>query len=289
MRKILTAVLLATCLLTACGGKHSSTTVTVVETVTGDGASEETLEIPGPGGEAGNSSGETAPAQNPAAPGESVGEIDGQSPALAEGTVIAVPADQEVKREGPKAADGQPDAIPGAPSDEEEETGDTAAETPVQQMADPASSGAMGVVIGEVIDASMNTVTVKSDVDGAEYLFLKSEAETDLADGLLLGNTVEILYEGVLNGTDTSGVRVLLVADNMEKTITGTVTAEAMSTIRIVAEDGRELSFSKEEAEVIRSQEGAGLEGRTVALTYTGEIFDLDTTYAYVWTIEETE
>lgn len=145
-----------------------------------------------------------------------------------------------------------------------------------------------GVVCGEVIDAGMSTVTVRSEVDGEEYTFSKEDAEIHLENGLEIGGAVEIVYSGVLDGTDTTNVQVLLVQDNQRKTITGTVVSEAMSTIRIETEDGRQLTFSKELAESDRA-EGAE-EGAKVTLEYTGEIFDGENTqFAFVWKISDAE
>ena len=145
-----------------------------------------------------------------------------------------------------------------------------------------------GVVCGEVTDAGMSTVTVRSEVDGEEYTFSKEDAEIHLEDGLVVGGSVEIVYSGVLDGTDTTNVEVLLVQDNQRKTITGTVVNEAMSTIQIETEDGRQLTFSKELAESDRAE--GSEEGAKVTLEYTGEIFDGENTqFAFVWKISDAE
>lgn len=145
-----------------------------------------------------------------------------------------------------------------------------------------------GVVTGEVTDAGMNTVTVVSEVDGQEYHFLKEDAEIHLEDGLKIGSNVEVVYSGVLEGTDATGVQVLLIQDNLRKTITGTVVSEGMSAIQIETEDGRQLAFSKELAESDRADSAA--EGGKVTLEYTGEIFNGENTeYAFVWKISGAE
>ncbi len=145
-----------------------------------------------------------------------------------------------------------------------------------------------GVVCGEVIDAGMSTVTVRSEVDDEEYTFSKEDAEIHLEDGLVIGGSVEIVYSGVLDGTDTTNAKVLLVQDNQRKTISGTVVSEAMSTIQIETEDGRQLTFSKELAESDRAN--GSEEGAKVTLEYTGEIFDGENTqFAFVWKISDAE
>ena len=296
MRKVLTAALFAGVVLTACGRKESSVTVAVESSAARE--QTEAAESWQPGGETQGEAG----TQNPAGAGESVAVLDGNAPSGSENTVIEVPAEAQVSKEGPQAS-GQESNVPGAPLSGAEdllsqtpgeegtpETGESEAygeNAPLAAAEDP--SEILGAVTGEVVDAAMNTVTVRSEADGQEYTFLTEEAETSLAGGLLTGSSVEILYQGVLKGTDTADVTVLLVTDNEKKTITGTVTAEAMSTLRILTEDGRELSFSKELAEIIKKEDAPGLEGCHVTLEYTGEIFDLDTTFAYVWTIIQTD
>ncbi len=145
-----------------------------------------------------------------------------------------------------------------------------------------------GIVTGEVTDVGMSTVTVRSEVDGEEYTFSREDAETYLEDGLVVGGFVEVVYSGVPDGTDTTGVQVLLIQDNIRKTITGTVVDEEMSTIRIETEDGRELTFSKELAESDRPE--GSVPGAAVTLEYTGEIFDGDDTqFAFVWKISDAD
>ena len=60
---------------------------------------------------------------------------------------------------------------------------------------------------GVLQDGTMNTVTIQTD-DGKELLFDKEGAEVNEPDGLLIGDRLRIYYDGVINGTDTTGVTV---------------------------------------------------------------------------------
>ncbi len=256
MRKYLLAAALCGALaLTACGQKSGSAETTVADTTT-----------------AGTSAAETTAAaiEETAAEATTAAEVE------------------EAAEEATTAAESESEAAEG-----ESRTDDAEAESDGNivgaggagiriQIENP------GVVTGEVTDAGMSTVTVVSEVDGQEYRFSKEDAEIHLEDGLKIGSNVEVVYSGVLEGTDTTGVQVLLIQDNLRKTITGTVVSEGMSAIQIETEDGRQLAFSKELAESNRADSAA--EGGKVTLEYTGEIFNGENTeYAFVWKISDAE
>ena len=73
---------------------------------------------------------------------------------------------------------------------------------------------------GVIIDASMNTVTIQTQ-DGKTLSFHQSEDESAdgefdtgaLKSGMELGKGVELSYQGKVEGTDTSGVRKIVMKD----------------------------------------------------------------------------
>ena len=71
------------------------------------------------------------------------------------------------------------------------------------------------VLAGEVVDASMNSITVTSE-KGDELSFITSGAEMDIKHGIVIGNMVYIHYTGTIEGTDTSKALVVKVVDNSE-------------------------------------------------------------------------
>lgn len=70
------------------------------------------------------------------------------------------------------------------------------------------------VISGEVVDSSMNTITIK--VNGKEIAFNTAMAEMDIRDGIKLGNMIYITYIGQIQDTDATGVQVLKIVDNEE-------------------------------------------------------------------------
>lgn len=124
---------------------------------------------------------------------------------------------------------------------------------------------------GGAAETAQETETLESE-EASGSIVGACGAGIHLEDGLVIGGSVEIVCSGVLDGTDTTNAKVLLVQDNQRKTISETVVSEAMSTIQIETEDGRQLTFSKELAESDRAN--GSEEGAKVTLEYTGEIFD---------------
>lgn len=68
-------------------------------------------------------------------------------------------------------------------------------------------------LIGTVTDGTINSVTVESD-DGRTLLFHLSDSTiTNYKNGLIIGIRIGITYSGEISGTDTSGVKVLQIAE----------------------------------------------------------------------------
>ncbi len=65
------------------------------------------------------------------------------------------------------------------------------------------------VISGTITDAAMHTVTIETE-DGATLTFsIPDEADRTQADGMLIGDTLEITYTGTIDGEDTSNATVL--------------------------------------------------------------------------------
>lgn len=67
-------------------------------------------------------------------------------------------------------------------------------------------------VTGEIIDAAMNTIIIRTE-DGTDLILGKEDAETDLKDGLLIGNSVVVEYTGEIVGNNASAAKVLKISD----------------------------------------------------------------------------
>lgn len=67
-------------------------------------------------------------------------------------------------------------------------------------------------VTGEIIDAAMNTIIIRTE-DGTDLILGKEDAETDLKDGLLIGNSVVVEYTGEIVGNNASAAKVLKIFD----------------------------------------------------------------------------
>ena len=72
------------------------------------------------------------------------------------------------------------------------------------------TSGEEQTVTGTITDASMNTLTIKTDA-GDELSFSTEDADTSNADGLEVGTSITVYYTGTINGTDTSGATVVAI------------------------------------------------------------------------------
>ncbi|MDO4567004.1 MAG: SH3 domain-containing protein, partial [Oscillospiraceae bacterium] len=73
-----------------------------------------------------------------------------------------------------------------------------------------------GAIGGTLTDATMNTVTIQT-AQGVSYTFTTTNAQIDVVNGLVLGNYVEVYYQGTLHSnTDTSDIHVYRVVDNDE-------------------------------------------------------------------------
>ena len=92
-------------------------------------------------------------------------------------------------------------------------------ETKAPKESESEASGSEKYIVGTVVDASMHTLTIKTN-DGQVYTFSTLGAKTDYKNGVAEGNWVSLIYTGKLEGTDTSKVTVKEIVDkddNIEK------------------------------------------------------------------------
>lgn len=71
-------------------------------------------------------------------------------------------------------------------------------------------------ITGEILDAAMNTIIIRTE-DGVDLIFSKEDAESDLKDGLKIGNSVVIEYTGEIVGNNASDTRVLKISDDVSE------------------------------------------------------------------------
>lgn len=74
----------------------------------------------------------------------------------------------------------------------------------------------VSIITGEVIDAAMNTVIIRTE-GGVDLIFSKEDAEIDLKDGLVIGNLITIEYTGNIEGNDASSAKAVKISDVLEQ------------------------------------------------------------------------
>lgn len=139
-------------------------------------------------------------------------------------------------------------------------------------------------VVGVVTDATMNTLTIEL-ANGATYTFSTGDAEMDTgADGLLVGDTVTVYYQGELavdqQVQTVTVTRVEVTAQPVSSqetqatsTIEGTVIDASMNTMTIATAAGEEYTFSTMDAEIDPGTNGIVI-GAPVTVTYAGTLVD---------------
>lgn len=88
-----------------------------------------------------------------------------------------------------------------------------AEEKPVESAQPTDTEDEQQTITGTIVEAAMNTVTIQTE-DGQELSFsLSDDTDRSQAEGMLIGNTLEIVYTGTLDGSDTSGVTVVQLVE----------------------------------------------------------------------------
>ncbi len=107
----------------------------------------------------------------------------------------------------------------------------------------------MDKVTGILRDFDGTLVTVSNGE--STYTFDASEATLECAAGMIVGDEVSVIYEGVLEGTDTSNVKTLKVVDELhtkkppeEQTIHGTISGLTANTVTFRDDAGQTYLFT---------------------------------------------
>ncbi len=106
----------------------------------------------------------------------------------------------------------------------------------------------MDEVKGTLLDFTGDQLTIQSYEDS--YVFDVSQATLECADGMIAGDEISVIYEGLLDSTDTSAVKALKVVDEYhsktvleDQVIQGQVQALTPNTITLKTADGKTAVF----------------------------------------------
>lgn len=117
----------------------------------------------------------------------------------------------------------------------------------------PGSTGEFKILTGKVVSVTDNMKGITIENGSAQTVLNLNDAAVETSYALDQGVEVSVVYKGEISGADAKNAQILLVLDAQEnmKTLeaTGTVADQAMSTFTIQTEDGKELSFMKNNAE----------------------------------------
>ena len=72
------------------------------------------------------------------------------------------------------------------------------------------TTGQEQTISGTVTDASMNTVTIKTDA-GDEITFPTEDADMSNVDGIANGDEVTVYYSGTIDGSDISNAKIIAI------------------------------------------------------------------------------
>ena len=107
----------------------------------------------------------------------------------------------------------------------------------------------MDKITGTLLDFDGTLVTVTDSE--STYTFDASEATLECAAGMIVGDEVSVIYEGVPEGTDTSNVKVLKVVDELhtkkpleEQTVHGTLAGMTANTVTFRDDNGQTYRFT---------------------------------------------
>lgn len=117
----------------------------------------------------------------------------------------------------------------------------------------PGNTGEFKILTGKVVSVTDNMKGITIENGSAQTVLNLNDAAVETSYALDQGVEVSVVYKGEISGADAKNAQILLVLDAQEnmKTLeaTGTVADQAMSTFTIQTEDGKELSFMKNNAE----------------------------------------
>lgn len=68
-------------------------------------------------------------------------------------------------------------------------------------------------ITGTIVESAEDTVTIQTE-DGQELSFsLSDDTDRSQTDGMLTGNTLEVIYTGAIDGSDTSNVTIVQLVE----------------------------------------------------------------------------
>lgn len=149
---------------------------------------------------------------------------------------------------------------------------------------------------GLVVSSGTDTLTIQTE-RGKQLDFSTAGADIQITGGIQQGGNVTILYKGAINGTDTSGARVLMIVDLAAGetpvtegepmtegaeadpdagagTLEGTISELNADRIVILANDGDSYYFSLYETDI--NLVNGVKEGNYVTVEYNGDIHGPD-------------
>lgn len=130
----------------------------------------------------------------------------------------------------------------------------------------PASAPATQTVTGLVEDAGMSTLTITT-AEGATITLLSEDATVESANGLLLGDTVEVTYIGDLqNGAQATNI---VVSDAVQASVTGAVISLTDSGLTLKLSNGNSHTFVTTGAQVTGGEPALG---DTLEVYYEGAL-----------------
>lgn len=98
--------------------------------------------------------------------------------------------------------------------EKEEPAADATEEKPVEpEQPTDAEDAQQQTITGTIVESAEDTVTIQTE-DGQELTFsLSDDTDRSQTDSLLAGNTLEVIYTGAIDGSDTSNVTVVQLVE----------------------------------------------------------------------------
>lgn len=170
-----------------------------------------------------------------------------------------------------------------APAVTEPETKELTA-TPAAALEAPGNTAEFKILTCNVLSVSdtLEDMTVKNG--DAEVKFNLNGVVIETSYELKEGTPVSIIYKGEISGADAANAKIVLVLDAQEsmevKTMTGSVTDQAMSSFTIRDEKGEETGFLKDNCEGLdtgvlgQSTDDSNGSGAMVKVTYVTVTYD---------------
>lgn len=97
--------------------------------------------------------------------------------------------------------------------EKEEPAADATEEKPVEPEQPTDAEDEQQTITGTIVESAEDTVTIQTE-DGQKLSFsLSDDTDRSQTDSLLAGNTLEVIYTGAIDGSDTSNVTVVQLVE----------------------------------------------------------------------------